>query len=1551
MRTWTQNPLIVFAALSYQLALSPPSRAQEVVTNSEVRTTAGVASSGRPEAARRAIAPFALDSAGDDLVIVRWQQSAVRRAAAERAPVTLRDLPLSTTLRVDVDVTPFSVVGSKTQFVLGRKGGSDLPLDYDVSRISLFHGSVAGRPGSHVFLALGGPQSTGYIDVDGRRFLIASKSATGHDLLGDQLSVFPASGSASSLPPDVALCGVADHRGDSIERGSTTALGGTAASGSRPISAETMAAGGSGPRVGLRHMELAVETDFEYFSLFNDATAAADYLVAMYGQVSAIYMRDVDVRVELVYGRIWDQPDDLFNIVDPSPLQEFAAYWNTNMGAVHRDTAQLFSGRSDYPFGGQAYVSALCGDFAYGVVGYAMGFFPDPTKPSPYNYDVEVTAHELGHTSGTFHTHDYAIDSCQDPNTTPQRGTIMSYCSQTWSGGNANTDNYFHAIVQANIDAHVASVSCIPIDCNMNGVADTLDVFEGTSADTNGNGVPDECEDCNNNGVLDPADIAGGMPDLNGNGIPDACEPDCNGNGVPDNRDIALGTSLDAYGNDVPDECEADCNGNGISDYTEIQANMSLDIDRNAVLDSCQDCDSDGTSDLDALGGGHSLWVASGLSGTPIREFYANSGVLNRSSSGVGSLLAVGQDLIVTASGRILATSRDENRVAEYALDGNYLGDLVSSGAGGLSSPAGLIMTPSGALLVCSSGTHSVLRYDGVTGASLGAFVAPGSGGLTAPFGLTFGNNGNLFVTSETNEVLEFDGGTGAFVRVFVSAADNGGLLSPRGIAFKPDGDLLVASFATNQVLAFQHDTGKPLGKWAHSGTADVLTQVSPWSIRIGPNGNVFVGRTGEAFGSTGQVNHHDDPASDALEIPTLGGLHLTNAQIYEFDVKNGNFLRAHVNGNDHPLQFPTGFDFVPGWTIDCNLNLLPDSCDIASGFSLDFDGNDVPDECDVDCNGNGNLDRTDIIPYGASYDCNSNLVPDECDLSGGTSSDCNANGIPDECEADCNENGIPDECDITAGTATDCNGDGVPDECDPDCNANGQSDNCEIVAGTTPDCNANGIPDDCEADCNGNTIPDECDIASGGSDDCNGNQVPDECEIGLAPVVYLIERTDLVGLGNDCGGDSLYACAAPAGFRWTDTLAGSIVDVTIEFNIGVQCHSLGTVHDTTLNGAGAPTFVAATEHCTCASTPGVLVTIQPSPTDYVAQGENEFRIVNTTDCLGLIPSAALGGAFARVSVTPVGDCDGNGVPDNCDPDCNLNGIADGCDITGGASQDCNTNTVPDECDIAGGASSDDNGDGIPDECQVVVPNPPVGTGEPARTNRYLRFSTPASGAVDEVIRVTAVSLDGFVLPDPNVFYLGIPSAAPEEDITQLERTFAAAPLQCAPHARDWASVGVISAFGAEIMPGSTYDVQRAFGACPNLEIDESCWSPPLTIVTAKFGDLVDPFAPEPQQPDFKDIAACVSKFVWAPTAPIKAVAQLQPNVVFPDRPIDFKDIAADVQAFVGASYATVVNSIGPCICPSAVLCGVAACSEDTQCGSGFCIGGFCTDACGRCSP
>ncbi len=956
---------------------------------------------------------FTVTRAETRATILKLDRAYLAAVRARSESFVVEQFPLSPDRRVSLELKPFQVVGADTQIVIGNKGGADRSFDYDWNRISFFHGRVKGKPGSHAFLALGDGRSTGVVDL-GRglpRYRISSKDSTGALLAADQVSVFATGDVSQGGPAGVPFCGIDGDR--MLFRGSWV---------DQPkMEISTIAAGsGGGSTVFLKHMELAIETDYELFQLFDDATEAMDYVVTVYGEVSATFMRDVDMWIDVVFVRIWDQPDDLFN--GPDPLRELRPFWTFNMTAVQRDSAQLFSGRRDYPFGGQAYLGSLCSNsIGYGIVGYAAGILPDPTRPDPYTWDVRVTAHELGHTCGAPHTHGIGVDTCDDPLTTPQRGSIMSYCSQTWSGMSANADQYFHRLIQTSMDAHItASQSCIPADCNMNGLDDLSEIAGGGSLDINGNSVPDECEDCNGNGVLDPMDISeGGFLDTNSNGVPDTCETDCNGNDVPDSQDIDTLFSLDAYGNYIPDECEADCNNDEVSDYTEIQADMTLDKDRNAILDSCQDCDGDGMTDFDELGGAHGLWVGSGLASSILREFHANVGVLMSSSS--GATVGGTQDLIIVGSGptaRILASNLGGASVMEFDAAGVFQRDFVPAGAGVI-APAGLLMTDAGVLLVADQGDNKVLAFDGTSGMPLGAFIANGAGGLTGPFGITFGPNGLLYVTSSTNEVMVYDGSTGAFLRVLVSAADNGGLDQPRGLAFKPDGNLLVASFGTDEVLEFDGMTGRSRGKWAKVGTDTRITQDSPWGIRVGPNGHVYVTRTG--------------PIDSEQTVPAgVAASHLTDARMFEYNVCTGNFRKTHIGGNDHGLNFATGFDFIDGFAVDCNQNQIQDSCDIDSAFSADVDLNGVPDECQVDCNGNGVYDHLDIWPNGTSMDCNCNFVPDECDINA-VSQDCNANGRPDECEVhfDCNGNSIQDICDVFSGASTDIDANGVLDECE----------------------------------------------------------------------------------------------------------------------------------------------------------------------------------------------------------------------------------------------------------------------------------------------------------------------------------------------------------------------------------------------------------------------------------------------------------------------------------------------------------------------------------------
>ncbi|NNF42524.1 MAG: hypothetical protein HKN62_05670 [Phycisphaerales bacterium] len=164
---------------------------------------------------------------------------------------------------------------------------------------------------------------------------------------------------------------------------------------------------------------------------------------------------------------------------------------------------------------------------------------------------------------------------------------------------------------------------CDP-DCNDNGVPDACDIDAGTSADIDGNGVPDECEDCDGNGLPDDGELeADPSLDCNENGVLDECDvadgtsADCNANGLPDECEIDAastapggpffcleGCASDCNENGIPDGCdiesglEEDCNEDGEPDACSIAADPDLDLNDNGVLDACEDCDGNGLPDF-----------------------------------------------------------------------------------------------------------------------------------------------------------------------------------------------------------------------------------------------------------------------------------------------------------------------------------------------------------------------------------------------------------------------------------------------------------------------------------------------------------------------------------------------------------------------------------------------------------------------------------------------------------------------------------------------------------------------------------------------------------------------------------------------------------------------------------------------------------------------------------------------------------------------------------------------------------------------------------------
>ncbi len=188
--------------------------------------------------------------------------------------------------------------------------------------------------------------------------------------------------------------------------------------------------------------DIATESDFEFYTYFgNSVERATNYIISLYVPVSAIYTRDVNVKLELTYMRVWSTSADPYPDATSSNtlLNAFRNYWNSNMQGTQRTLAHYISTRPG-GLGGIAWVNVLCatGPASYG---YAFSDIDGTFNQLPtYSWDVMVVAHETGHNFGSPHTHNCGwpggpIDSCYTVEggcytgpQIPRVGTIMSYC-------------------------------------------------------------------------------------------------------------------------------------------------------------------------------------------------------------------------------------------------------------------------------------------------------------------------------------------------------------------------------------------------------------------------------------------------------------------------------------------------------------------------------------------------------------------------------------------------------------------------------------------------------------------------------------------------------------------------------------------------------------------------------------------------------------------------------------------------------------------------------------------------------------------------------------------------------------------------------------------------------------------------------------------------------------------------------------------------------------------------------------------------------------------
>ncbi len=179
-----------------------------------------------------------------------------------------------------------------------------------------------------------------------------------------------------------------------------------------------------------------------YVSVFgSNTTTTTNYVNSLIGAVSAIYERDINVRLRISSFTIWTSADPFTGANSSAQLNSYVTWARANRTAVVRDYGHLLLNGNVTNYGGIAYLGVLCNtQFGYGLTNiYGHASFPTPS----YYWDMDATSHEMGHNFGSPHTHCYSppIDMCYNAESgcysgpvIATTGTIMSYCHLTSAG-------------------------------------------------------------------------------------------------------------------------------------------------------------------------------------------------------------------------------------------------------------------------------------------------------------------------------------------------------------------------------------------------------------------------------------------------------------------------------------------------------------------------------------------------------------------------------------------------------------------------------------------------------------------------------------------------------------------------------------------------------------------------------------------------------------------------------------------------------------------------------------------------------------------------------------------------------------------------------------------------------------------------------------------------------------------------------------------------------------------------------------------------------------
>lgn len=548
-------------------------------------------------------------------------------------------------------------------------------------------------------------------------------------------------------------------------------------------------------------------------------------------------------------------------------------------------------------------------------------------------------------------------------------------------------------------------------------------------------------------GLLRPCDIE----DLVGNGGP----IDCNGNGVADGCDIAI---IDCNTNAIPDDCELagnDCNANGVPDDCEL-------TELNAIITTENESTNDGFGRAMSLDG-DTLIV-----GAPFDdEFGTNAGaayVFVR-TAGIWA-----QQAKLTANDASLGVifGNSVSISGDTAVIGSYRDDDAGtdSGSAYIFQRTGSVWTQQAKLTASDA---AVGDFFGISVAISGNTVVIGAqhdddAGSNSGSAYVFTRTGTLW--AQQAKLTANDASLGVIFGNSVSISGDTIIVG----CYRDDD----AGTDSGSAYIFQH----AVGVWSQQAklTANDAAVGDIFGISVAISGDTVV------IGASGDDDDGLDSGS-AYIFQRMEGVWSQEAKLSTISATDEQYFGNHVSmygdivsisaAPADSFLFGGGSAYLFGRSGTSWIQRAKLETDVVENI---FGENDlIPVAISLDTVIIGGLEVDTAVPttQGATYiyailDCDLNGIPNECQLTG---NDCNANSIPDSCELlgnDCNSNSSPDDCELSGN---DCNVNGIPDECDvaeTDCNANGIPDDCDIADcpmgdASCADANNNGVPDGCE--------------------------------------------------------------------------------------------------------------------------------------------------------------------------------------------------------------------------------------------------------------------------------------------------------------------------------------------------------------------------------------------------------------------------------------------------------------------------------------------------------